>query len=232
VRLWVIFGLGALLGIVGWWMVASGLSARVSVSQYRLALHLTLACVVYSALVWTAQRVSPQPAVTAPGRVRAGALGLAGLVLLQIYLGALVAGLDAGLTYNTWPLIDGALIPSVERLFFETPLWRNFFENALTVQFVHRMVAYPLWLLALAHAYDATLRAPPARARAWTLAAAITLQAGLGIVTLLQQAPLALALAHQAMAIVVLTLAIIHAARLKSRAQTDIARLEAARAKT
>ena len=86
----------------------------------------------------------------APHALRASAMALLVLVLLQIYLGALVAGLRAGLIYNTWPLIDGAFVPERPRLFFEAPLWRNFFENTLTVQFDHRMVAYALWLLAIA----------------------------------------------------------------------------------
>ena len=81
-------------------------------------------------------------------------VGLALLVLLQIYLGALVAGLDAGLVYNTWPGIDGSLIPAADRLWFDAPWWRNLFENTLTVQFDHRMVAYTLWLVALLHLAD------------------------------------------------------------------------------
>src|ERR1700722_13560650 len=91
--LWVIFGLGALQGAVGWWMVASGLADRVEVSQYRLATHLVLACVVYVALIWTAQRLDEQPSIPVPARVRLSAIGLLVLVLAQIYLGALVAGL-------------------------------------------------------------------------------------------------------------------------------------------
>ena len=75
-------------------------------------------------------------------------------MLLQIYLGALVAGLDAGLTFNTWPQIDGALIPAAERLWFETPWWRNLFENTLTVQFNHRMMAYLLAAVVIMHAFD------------------------------------------------------------------------------
>jgi cytochrome c oxidase assembly protein subunit 15 len=109
-RLWVIFGLGALQGAVGWWMVASGLSDRVEVSQYRLATHLLLACVIYIALLWTAQRWDDLPSPRAPARIRASAVGLLILVLAQIYLGALVAGLRAGHIYNTWPLIDGAFV--------------------------------------------------------------------------------------------------------------------------
>jgi cytochrome c oxidase assembly protein subunit 15 len=212
-RLWAIFGLGALQGAVGWWMVASGLEARIDVSQYRLALHLTLACVLYAAVVWTAARLSPdQPAETP--RVRASAVGVLALVLAQIYLGALVAGLDAGLTYNTWPLIDGRLVPAAAELFPGEPLWRNFFENRLTVQFDHRMMAYVLWLAVILHAVDAarTSLAGPARTGAFALAAAVTLQAALGILTLIFQAPIGLALLHQATAIVVLTIAVMHAA--------------------
>src|ERR1700691_6624580 len=102
-RLWFIFVLGALQGAVGWWMVASGLSERIEVSQYRLATHLVLACVIYVALIWTAQRLGERPAAPLPARIRATAFGLLILVLAQIYLGALVAGLRAGYIYNTWP---------------------------------------------------------------------------------------------------------------------------------
>jgi cytochrome c oxidase assembly protein subunit 15 len=215
-RLWAIFGLGALQGAIGWWMVASGLEHRVDVSQYRLALHLTLACVVYAAIVWTAVRLGPTRPNEAPARIRAGAAALLALVLVQIYLGALVAGLDAGLVYNTWPLIDGRVVPAATELFAGEPLWRNLFENRLTVQFDHRMMAYMLLLAALLHGADVTrtLRGGPALRGAWALAAAVTLQAVLGILTLLHQAPLALALLHQATAILVLTIAAVHAARL------------------
>jgi cytochrome c oxidase assembly protein subunit 15 len=219
--LWVIFGLGALQGAVGWWMVASGLAGRVEVSQYRLAFHLTLACMIYVAIVWTAERLRERPAgVPVRLRLRAGAAALLVLVLAQIYLGALVAGLRAGLIYNTWPSIDGAFVPDGARLFFDQPLWRNFFENTLTVQFDHRMMAYTILLLALVHAVDA-LRVKPAATGAVALALAVALQAALGIWTLLEQAPLALALTHQAMALVVLTLASLHAARVSARRQVS-----------
>jgi cytochrome c oxidase assembly protein subunit 15 len=218
-RLWTIFALGAALGAVGWWMVASGLADRVSVSQYRLAFHLTLACVIFAVVLWTAQGLVPRAAIASPPRIRAGAMALLVLVILQIYLGALVAGLRAGLIYNTWPLIDGALVPDGSRLFFETPLWRNFFENTLTVQLDHRLAAYALWLVAVLHAADVarTLRGGAALTGALALASAVTLQAALGIVTLVHQAPLALALSHQAMAIVVLTIAVMHVERLDRR---------------
>jgi cytochrome c oxidase assembly protein subunit 15 len=212
-RLWIIFGLGALQGAVGWWMVSSGLAHRVSVSQYRLAFHLTLASAVYAYILWTAQRLKPGVEALVPTRIRVSAAVLLGLVLMQIYLGALVAGLHAGLIYNTWPSIDGSFIPDSARLFFDQPLWRNFFENRLTVQFDHRMVAYTLWLLAVLHALDAARSKGDVRVGAFALALALTLQATLGIVTLLYQAPLVLALAHQAMAIIVLTIAVLHAER-------------------
>src|SRR3954451_10657567 len=188
-RLWSIFGLGALQGAVGWWMVASGLADRVEVSQYRLATHLILACVIFVACVWTVSRLAHRAELEALRRTRAFSLILLGLVLAQIYLGALVAGLRAGLIYNTWPLIDGSFIPDAARLVHEAPLWRNFFENTLTVQFMHRMTAYALWVLALLHALDVSLniRCSPAVTHALALAVLVTVQAVLGILTLINQ---------------------------------------------
>jgi cytochrome c oxidase assembly protein subunit 15 len=219
-RLWAIFGLGALQGAVGWWMVASGLADRVEVSQYRLATHLVLACVIYVALLWTAQRWDEQLPLYVPARIRVGAIGLLVLVLAQIYLGALVAGLRAGHIYNTWPLIDGAFIPDAARLFFDVPLWRNFFENSLTVQFDHRILAYTILLIAIVHAFDVAgnMKRGPAVAGAIVLVAAVTLQAMLGILTLIMVVPIDLALMHQAMGMLVLTVVTLHAASIADRA--------------
>ena len=221
-RLALIFGLGALQGAVGWWMVASGLADRIEVSQYRLATHLVLACLIYVALLWTAQRFDQPQQIKerVPARIRFGATALLVLVLAQIYLGAIVAGLRAGRIYNTWPLIDGAIVPDSARLFFNTPLWRNFFENTLTVQFDHRMLAYVIFALALAQAFAAVraLKRGPVVTGAVLLAAAVTLQAALGIWTLLMVAPLDLALLHQAGAMIVLTIATVHAASVTERA--------------
>jgi heme a synthase len=217
--LWLIFGLGAVQGAVGWWMVASGLSDKVEVSQYRLAVHLILALLIYSAIVWTLRRLAgraPNPAAT---RLKITAILLLALTFLQLYFGALVAGLRAGKVYNTWPAIDGAFIPSAGRLFFEQPWWRNLFDNTLTVQFEHRMTAYALLALAILHAID-TVRSRAGGAAitgAWWLVAAVTLQATLGILTLLNQVPIDLALSHQAVAIVVLTLAVLQVERLLPR---------------
>jgi cytochrome c oxidase assembly protein subunit 15 len=227
-RLWLIFGLGALQGVVGWWMVASGLSERVEVSHYRLATHLMLALLIFSAIVWTLRRLAGGPPSVVSVRLRVTSVTLLLLTLVQIYLGALLAGLRAGRAYNTWPEIDGALIPSAARLFFDQPWWRNLFDNTLTVQFEHRMVAYTLFALAILHAIDAVRsRAGAARNGALWLAAAVTLQAVLGIATLLNQVPLALGLAHQAGAMTVMTLAILQAERLAPRQREPAAGLPA-----
>ncbi|MET0276896.1 MAG: COX15/CtaA family protein [Pseudorhodoplanes sp.] len=219
-RLWLLFGLGALQGAVGWWMVASGLAGRVSVSQYRLAFHMTLACVIYALIVWTIARMKSAEAIAVPARLRGTAVALVVLTLFQVYLGALVAGLDAGMSFNTWPQIDGAWIPSAGRLWFEQPLWRNFFENHLTVQFNHRTMAYLLLAIAAWHVFD-TRRSTNdrnLRALASLFVSLLLMQAFVGIVTLLYAVPIPLALAHQAMAILLLTVAVLQAARMSQQA--------------
>jgi heme a synthase len=226
--LWAIFGLGAFQGAVGWWMVASGLAERVNVSPYRLAFHLTLACAIFALIVWTIQRLRPQLPAAVPMRLRATAIVLLALVLGQIYWGALVAGLRAGLLYNTWPLIDGHVVPAAASLFFNEPWWRNLFENPLMVQFTHRMIAYALWIVALAHAID-SVRAGRA-GLSIVLAIAVTIQAALGIATLLNQVPISLALTHQGMAIIVLAIAVVHAERLSPRRNVVVTGAPLARA--
>jgi cytochrome c oxidase assembly protein subunit 15 len=215
-RLWVIFVLGGAQGAVGWWMVSSGLTERVSVSQYRLAIHFMLALVIFAAIVWTLQRLQRQPPAIAPPRVKITGRILLALVFLQLYFGALVAGLRAGRVFNTWPLIDGSFIPTAARLFFEQPWWRNFFDNTLTVQFTHRMIAYTLVVVAVAHAVDAvrSRTSPAVVTGAVWIAAVMLVQVAIGILTLLNQVPIDLGLAHQAVAIVVLTLALFQVERL------------------
>jgi heme a synthase len=221
-RLWLLFGLGGLQGAVGWWMVASGLSERVEVSQYRLATHLVLALLIFAGIVWTVRRLAERPQIAPPSRLRFTSALLLVVTFIQIYFGALVAGLRAGRAYNTWPKIDGAFIPSAERLWFETPWWRNMFDNVLTVQFEHRMTAYALFALAALHAFDAVRsRAGSAASGALLLLGAVSLQAVLGILTLLNQVPIDLALAHQAVALVVLTLAVMQTERLAARGSTE-----------
>lgn len=211
-----IFVLGGLQGAVGWWMVQSGLVERTDVSQYRLAVHLTLACVILSATVAVAESLQPWRRTPAMPRQRRMAWIVLLLVFVQIFLGALVAKTGAGLTFNTWPLIDGRFIPPADALFAMQPLWKNFFENVLTIQFDHRIAAYLLFFVSALHAIDVQRAAPAMAMRAAALFALITLQAMLGVLTLLYGVPLWLALAHQAGAIVVLVTATVHVARMRA----------------
>ena len=206
-----LLALGGFQGFIGWWMVSSGLSKLTSVSQYRLAVHLTIACLIFAACVWIMRGLSAHSDDRAPaGRGKAGAGAVAILCIVQIYLGALVAGLDAGLSYNTWPLMDGAFVPG--GLFIQEPWWINLFENPKTVQFVHRIGAYVLLVVALWHMATMLMDAPGTThaRRAVVLIGLILVQAGIGIVTLLTQVHLHTALAHQGMALIVLGFAVAH----------------------
>jgi cytochrome c oxidase assembly protein subunit 15 len=215
-----LFALGGLQGVIGWWMVSSGLAERTDVSQYRLAIHMTLACVIFVGLVTLAVQLGGRDEARAT--VRAGWLArlLLVLVLVQIFIGALVAKTGAGLTFNTWPLMDGRVFPPFEQLFPMTPRWLNFFENVMTIQFTHRLAAYLLFALALVHALDLQRSGPfPPALRAAVLFALVTAQAILGIVTLLHVSPLSLSLAHQAGAVTVLFAATVQVARLAPQAR-------------
>lgn len=209
-RLLGLLALGGAQGALGWWMVASGLTKRVDVSQYRLAAHLTLASLIFASVIYVMRGLASysQPPTGAAARRFAGILVL--LLLVQIYLGGLVAGLDAGLSYNTWPLMDGSLIPG--DLLALDPAWRNFFENPKTVQFVHRCGAYLIFLLAFLHMAQtlfADSGATHAR-RGIVLFLLVTMQAGLGVITLLAQAHPHAAITHQAMALIILAFAVAH----------------------
>jgi cytochrome c oxidase assembly protein subunit 15 len=208
-RLGVIFVLGALQGALGWWMVSSGLagSGRTSVAPYRLAMHLTLAVLLFAAVVWTARGLRPvRDGMAPPGLVRAGAWAVLAVAFVQLFLGGVTAGLHAGLSFNTWPLMDGTLIPPAAELLPRDPAWLNLFQNPMTAQFCHRMVAYLLFALALLHAATAWGSGPPAR-RALAVLAMVIVQATLGILTLVNVVPIPLALAHQLGAVVVIALA-------------------------
>ncbi|PZF76341.1 heme A synthase [Aestuariivirga litoralis] len=199
IRCGILFVLGGLQGALGWYMVASGLVDRVDVSQYRLAAHLSLATFIYGAILWVAFGLGLKRHVPETGQQWL-ALLIAALVLLQIAAGGFVAGLDAGFGYNTWPLIDGAVIP--KGLFVGEPWWRNMFENALTVQFNHRNLAYVIFLLVAAQAWVVRSRASQ------MLLVAVLGQVALGIWTLLWAVPLWLGLAHQGGALIVFAAAI------------------------
>jgi len=213
-----LFALGGLQGAIGWWMVSSGLAERTDVSQYRLALHMTLACVILAGLVVLAVRLRGVSDAVLP-RLRVSAAVLLLLVLVQIFIGALVAKTGAGLTFNTWPLMDGSFIPPFDQLFAMVPYWKNLFENVMTIQFIHRMMAYLLFAAAFLHAIDTQRSGPfPAGLRGAVLFALVAAQAMLGIVTLLWGSPLWVSLVHQAGAVAVLIAATVHLVRLVPQA--------------
>ncbi len=195
-----LFVLGGFQGALGWWMVSSGLSELTSVSQYRLAAHLVAASFLFIALIYVARSLDPRPVPASPGLSRAPASGLLLLLLVQIGAGAFVAGLDAGLGYQTWPLMDGALIP--EGLGALDPLWRNVFENALTVQFIHRGIAYLIIVHVALMLWQTARQGGFGGVGAWVprLASLVALQVVLGIATLLAGVPISLAVGHQALA--------------------------------
>ena len=209
-----LFALGGLQGAIGWYMVSSGLVDRVDVSQYRLALHLSVAFLIYALLLWTAfslggERSRAMAIAPMPWQTRLAPL-LVLLVFVQVFLGALVAGLKAGLAYNTWPAMDGALVP--EGLFRMQPWWINVFENETLVQFNHRLAAYAVFALALTQVWvwRREERASVLRSSAALVGAGVLLQVVLGIATLLMAVPLWLGLLHQAGAAIVLGLALRH----------------------
>ncbi|UYO01290.1 MAG: COX15/CtaA family protein [Devosia sp.] len=209
---WPLFGLfvlGGFQGALGWWMVTSGLTELTSVSQYRLAAHLTAASLLFIALVYVARSLTPGRVlghVTRFHMLTAGLLAV--LVILQIGAGAFVAGLDAGMGYNTWPLMDGAIIPN--GLFAMDPFWRNLFENALTVQFIHRgiaylLVAYVAWLIWVRHRDGGF-----SGVHGWLprIGVVVLLQVALGVMTLLHSVPISLAVGHQSLAFMLAGLSI------------------------
>jgi cytochrome c oxidase assembly protein subunit 15 len=145
-----------------------------------------------------------------PRRIASAAVAILVLLVAQVGLGGLVAGLKAGLVYDTWPLIEGRLIPPADKLFFLQPWWANLTDNHLTVQFLHRMTAYGLVALALVHAADCA-RSRDDRAGAVALALVLLAQASLGVATLIWHVPISLALAHQVVAMLALVVATVHA---------------------
>lgn len=217
IRLAGLLVLGGLQGAAGWFMVKSGLVERIDVSPYRLTLHLTLAVLIFSALVWTvldlnAARERLRFALSAGQRRMAAALPV--LVVMQIALGGLVAGNKAGRAYNTWPTMDGQWIP--DALLALKPWYLNLTENMTTVQFNHRLAAYLVLAAALWHAFSLARSVEAPRSlvtSANALAVAVVAQAALGVWTLLMAVPISLGLLHQGGALVVLALALYHAHR-------------------
>jgi cytochrome c oxidase assembly protein subunit 15 len=216
-RMVVLFLLGAMQGFVGWWMVESGLETRLSVSQYRLAIHLGTAILLLGAVLWIALEYlrvrSPRAPTPSSSRRRSSlaVVAFVGLVYVQILLGALVAGLHAGLIYNTWPSMDGRIFP--ESAFFSSPWWINFFENPGLAQFDHRIGAYLVTLAAVALWIEGRKSKLPGQVLAsGTAVLHLTLlQVILGVATLLAQAPLLLAALHQLTAALLFCAAVWHA---------------------
>lgn len=214
----VLFGMGLLLGLqgaIGWIMVASGLEpGMIAVAPVKLTLHLTFAGLFFASVVAFATWLTPLRRIE-EARGRAVSWLLLALTFVQIALGGLVAGSKAGFTFSTWPLMDGALVPSGATLFAQPAFWENFVDNVALVQFNHRIGAYVLLAVALWHAF-ATRRVAPGSgtAKRATAIAGLTLaQAVLGIVTLILVVPLWAGLAHQALAFMVLAMAVVHVTR-------------------
>jgi cytochrome c oxidase assembly protein subunit 15 len=215
----ILFGIGLLLGLqgfVGWIMVASGLKeGMVAVAPVKLTLHLTFACLFFASLVamktWLAPaQLSDQLAMRRTDQVTAWVLLI--LVFIQIALGGLVAGSKAGLTFNTWPLMDGGFAPALSTLFVTMPLWENFISNPALIQLNHRLGAYVLLVLVLWHVWRLNRHGlmPRAAQRAMWLNMAVLVQAVIGIITLLLVVPLWAGLLHQSFALVVLAIAVVH----------------------
>ena len=198
-RFWGLLLLGALQGVMGWYMVQSGFADRTDVSHYRLAAHLGLAFIIFGALLALAMQVSlPKTINFQTGRLRRGAIATIKLAFVTIIWGAFVAGMNAGKVYNEFPMMGASLFPA-EGLDM-SPLWQNFFENHATVQFTHRWLAITTFLCVVAlwwkgRVHNLTDRA--VKARHMVLACAV-LQLALGILTLLTQVVLPIAVLHQA----------------------------------
>lgn len=215
--------LGGLQAVVGWIMVASGLKpGMIAVEPVKLMLHLVVAAFILFSLVNLARGLTPVSRSVVPDRINRLAKVVLGLLFLQIALGALVAGSHAGLTYNTWPLMDGHLIPPTGDLFVVSPWYENFFDNVTMVQFQHRMVAYCLVAAVLVHACLLRKMQPHSRVarQAAILAAFIALQAILGVATLLLSVPLWAGLAHQILAMMTLSVGTYHTLSITGAVET------------
>lgn len=215
-RLAILFVLGALQGLVGWWMVASGLEGRVYVAPERLMIHLGLAFALLGALVWTAiDAWGGLARQTLPSPWGARALWLVGLIYVQILLGALVAGNHAGLVYNDFPLMGGRLLPAD---YARPGLWVTLAHSQGAVQLHHRLMAYLVVMVALVLAWMASRSsylASEAKTLGWVVAGAVLLQALLGVATLMFAVPFALGMIHQLMAAITFSLAIAFAWRVR-----------------
>jgi cytochrome c oxidase assembly protein subunit 15 len=211
-----VFVLCGLEPIVGWWMVASGLSVRVYVAPERLMLHLGIAFALLSALVWTAiDAWAGSARKTLPSPWSGGALALMALIYVQVLLGALVAGNQAGLVYNDWPMFAGHLLPND---YAGPTLWATIAHSQGAVQLHHRLVAYLLLVVAISlgvGAWRSSYLPPMSKALGVAVAVAVVVQALLGIAALMARVPIGLGVAHQLMAALTLCLATAFAWRVR-----------------
>ena len=211
-KLFVMLVLGGLQGLLGWYMVKSGLVNDPKVSQYRLTAHLILAVLIYAYILYVAFGLMLPQATKNPGaslnKLRKQGIALVALILVMIMSGGFVAGTHAGFVYNTFPLMKGSFIP--DGLFAQQPLWRNFFENELTVQFDHRMIAYTLCVLVPLYCWRIlqTSRENSVRLAAIMFTAMLVIQISLGISTLVLHVPVPVAVSHQGGALLLLSAAI------------------------
>ena len=199
-RLFGIFVLGGLQGGMGWYMVASGLVDDPRVSQYRLTAHLGISFLIFGAIVWTALSVMYPSKTNVSQPVRRMfrfAVAINVIIFLMVLSGGFVAGIRAGLAYNTWPLMGNSFIPP--DIFILTPGWRNFFENMATVQFDHRIIAYVLAVLVPIFWFKVRRRdvSPQTVIATNTLLVLVFTQVVVGISTLLHHVPVTLGVAHQ-----------------------------------
>jgi heme a synthase len=217
-----LFGMGCLLGLqgfIGWIMVASGLKeGMTAVAPVKLTLHLGFASLFLMSLVAVATALTPARR-REDGKGRVMALVLLGAILAQILLGGLVAGSRAGFAYNTWPLMDGAFLPPYDALFPHRPLVENFVDSLALVQFNHRLGAYLVLALGLIHLWMLMRSGACSSAltRGRVIVGLVLAQTLLGIVTLLLAVPLWAGLAHQALAMLLLSMSVVHAVRVTAR---------------
>ena len=207
-HLLILFFLGGLQGVIGWWMVKSGFVDRTDVSQYRLTVHLGLAFSILGYLLWVAMDIAhPRPRSSAT-TLRPFAYAALASAFVTVLSGGLVAGSNAGFTYNTWPLMEGGFAPS--GLFELTPWWLNAFENLATIQFDHRLMAYlTVGLVGLFWVKSRRAAISDYARRAISiLTGAVLAQIALGVTTLLLVVPAPVAVLHQLGAIVVFSLTI------------------------
>ena len=217
-KLWLLFVLGGCQGLLGWYMVKSGLVDRPDVSQYRLTAHLGLAFLIYAYMLWVIFDLLMPAARGSSAALARWSKGLVGLIFLMILSGGFVAGTNAGFSYPTWPRMGPTFIP--EGLYNTTPMWLAIFEDVTTIQFNHRMFAYLLVVLITVFAAKVMGAGQGGRARLASVLILIALaaQVVLGITTLLLHVPIPLAAAHQGGAVVLLSAGLFLAHSLRSAA--------------